>query len=176
MSAVIYDMKFRKLRITWTICCGIACVLLCVLWMRSYWWADELCWVVSEQEHGGFSVCCGRIIVREQHFRNYIDSFADYSPHLSLGTYPSDSQIDLDDSWFGYTNNWGITRLHFPILIPLVLTALISYFTWTRLIQVRFTTRTLLIATTLVAVVLGVAVYLSTRPPAGPRFDQGFGR
>jgi hypothetical protein len=32
MSAVIYDMKFRKLRITWTICCGIACVLLCVLW------------------------------------------------------------------------------------------------------------------------------------------------
>jgi len=28
-------MRFRKLRITWTVLCGIACVLLIVLWARS---------------------------------------------------------------------------------------------------------------------------------------------
>src|SRR6476619_1389766 len=29
-------MRFRKLRITWSVFCGIVCVLLIVLWVRSY--------------------------------------------------------------------------------------------------------------------------------------------
>ena len=29
-------MRFRKLRIAWSVLCGIACVLLIVLWVRSY--------------------------------------------------------------------------------------------------------------------------------------------
>jgi hypothetical protein len=29
-------MKFRKLRIAWSVFCGLACVLLVVLWVRSY--------------------------------------------------------------------------------------------------------------------------------------------
>ena len=29
-------MRFRKLRIAWSVGCGIACVLLIVLWVRSY--------------------------------------------------------------------------------------------------------------------------------------------
>ena len=32
-------MRFRKLRIAWSVVCGIACVLLIALWVRSYWWA-----------------------------------------------------------------------------------------------------------------------------------------
>ena len=34
-------MRYRKLRITWTVFCGIACVLLLALWARSYWWMDN---------------------------------------------------------------------------------------------------------------------------------------
>src|SRR6185295_4017804 len=33
-------MRFRKLRIAWSATCLIACVLLIVLWVRSYWWED----------------------------------------------------------------------------------------------------------------------------------------
>jgi hypothetical protein len=33
-------MRFRKLRIAWAVACGIACVLLVVLWVRSYWRND----------------------------------------------------------------------------------------------------------------------------------------
>jgi hypothetical protein len=33
-------MRFRKLRIPWSVAWGIACVLLVVLWVRSYWWSD----------------------------------------------------------------------------------------------------------------------------------------
>src|SRR6476661_3879782 len=35
-------MRFRKLRIAWSVFCGIACVLLIVLWVRSYWVRDYL--------------------------------------------------------------------------------------------------------------------------------------
>ena len=31
-------MRFRKLRIAFSATCLIACVLLIVLWVRSYWW------------------------------------------------------------------------------------------------------------------------------------------
>ena len=39
-------MRFRKLRIAWSVACGLACVLLIVLWARSYWWCDN-CYIAS---------------------------------------------------------------------------------------------------------------------------------
>ena len=33
-------MRFRKLRIAFSAACLVACVLLIVLWVRSYWWCD----------------------------------------------------------------------------------------------------------------------------------------
>src|SRR6187200_769128 len=35
-------MRFRKLRIAWSVFWALACVLLIVLWVRSYWWCDIL--------------------------------------------------------------------------------------------------------------------------------------
>ena len=35
-------MKYRKLRIAWSVVWGIAAVLLIVLWVRSYWLADSI--------------------------------------------------------------------------------------------------------------------------------------
>ena len=35
-------MKFRKLRIAFSATCLIACVLLIVLWVRSYWKVDSI--------------------------------------------------------------------------------------------------------------------------------------
>src|SRR3954447_118615 len=36
-------MTFRKLRIAWSVFWGLACVLLVVLWVRSYWYHDSAC-------------------------------------------------------------------------------------------------------------------------------------
>ncbi len=33
-------MRFRKLRIAWSVGCGVLCLLLIVLWVRSYWRLD----------------------------------------------------------------------------------------------------------------------------------------
>ena len=35
-------MRFRKLRIAWSVGCGIVCVLLIVLWVRSYFHSEGL--------------------------------------------------------------------------------------------------------------------------------------
>src|SRR6266550_2296875 len=35
-------MRYRKLRIAFSATCLIACVLLIVLWVRSYWWNDGI--------------------------------------------------------------------------------------------------------------------------------------
>ena len=34
-------MKYRKLRITFSAVCGLMCLLLIALWVRSYSWMDE---------------------------------------------------------------------------------------------------------------------------------------
>jgi hypothetical protein len=35
-------MRFRKLRMAWSVAWGLACVLLIALWVRSYWYADVI--------------------------------------------------------------------------------------------------------------------------------------
>ena len=37
-------MRFRKLRVAFSVTCGIACVLLIVLWGRSQWWNERVVW------------------------------------------------------------------------------------------------------------------------------------
>src|SRR4051794_31206678 len=35
-------MRYRKVRIAWSVVWGVVAVLLIVLWVRSYWWVDSL--------------------------------------------------------------------------------------------------------------------------------------
>src|ERR1043165_6999457 len=47
-------MRFRKLRIAWSVFWGIACVLLIVLWVRSYSTSD----ILSHQKNGMLTTFC----------------------------------------------------------------------------------------------------------------------
>ena len=38
----------RLLRIAFSAVCGIVCLLLIVLWIRSYWWQDFYSWRLSD--------------------------------------------------------------------------------------------------------------------------------
>src|SRR5262245_31344059 len=44
-------MKFRKLRIAWTVGWGIACLLLVALWVRSYWRFDTTGTLVNQTQY-----------------------------------------------------------------------------------------------------------------------------
>ena len=61
-------MRFRKLRIAWSVGWGIACVLLIVLWVRSYWWVDMLSASHAETTCSRFDSRQGRVaFLRNDH-------------------------------------------------------------------------------------------------------------
>src|SRR4051795_652243 len=55
-------MRFRKLRIAWSVFWGVACVLLIVLWVRSYSWNEEFAFPAGGKRYHVQSLC-GRIVV-----------------------------------------------------------------------------------------------------------------
>jgi hypothetical protein len=146
-------MRFRKLRIAWTLFCGIACVLLCVLWVRSYWWREQIeirqsslisCAAYANGElvfvtnpvpvtiRGGWS------------FRRDPASEAEPPPGESIPAFCFSTQ--------------GVFTLAVPFwfaALSAAVCAALPHVRWSK----RFTLTTLLIATTVVAVVLGGIVW-----------------
>jgi Na+/glutamate symporter len=147
-------MRYRKLRIAWSVACGVVAMLLCVLWVRSYWWAD----VVNIDVPTPFAV-----------------QFLSALGHSSAAIYESEQGWDwvrvnaeLDPAMkdvaqqdcFGFKvrdGDWIILAPHWFLIL---LAGSIAVIPW---LLYRFTLRTLLIATTLVAVVLGLIVYAVRR-------------
>jgi hypothetical protein len=149
-------MRFRKLRFAWSVACDIACVLLIALWVRSYWWTDAFDLQVATSHPlylrsapGCCTLFTGYDIASERHApgfwqlrHNYIDPKIRYWSWLA----------------FSYDSYWD--NLYLVLVIPHWLLALASAalgaVPW---IRWHFSLRTLLIATTLVAVVLGLVVW-----------------
>jgi|SRR3954451_12709460 hypothetical protein len=148
-------MKFRKLRIAWSVFCGLPCVLLIALWVRSYWCKDTL-------EYSGPSNL--RTIVSERgeiHCDQtaWMDGGPDENewsvtsenvvPHNETATHGFSLKAGVYDNEFSFTfPQWS------PVLAFMSVGA-VPWIGWSK----RFSIRSLLIATTLVAAVLGLAVW-----------------
>jgi hypothetical protein len=152
-------MKFRKLRIAWSVFWGLACVLLIALWVRSYWRADT----VSAYFGDGTDLWC-RSVVGELRFGR---PFASDHP-VRFDTAKTQDVIHgerHDPTVFGF--RWAIVMRQkrwwptIPYWFPVLLSASVATAPWIGLFKRQFSLRTLLIATTLVAVVLGLAVWIS---------------
>jgi hypothetical protein len=144
-------MRYRKLRIAWSAGWGLAAVLLIVLWVRSYRGSD----VVYRQTtitRTVFSSAVGVIGVSRSIFEAVQPAWGwnriELMPGLPLPT------------WELRSDNNG-TRLRFPHRLPIAISGVLMVAPWIRQLRWRFSLRTLLIATTLVAVVLGGIVWLS---------------
>ena len=150
-------MRFRKLRIAFSATCLIACVLLIALWVRSYWVADVASGRIGTiwSMHGCFQCCLWL-----------------HNPSLPAAI----SSVSLDDLQIDITAAFDLLSFDLQydsagILVKLphwtlaLMTAVCGAAPWIRQLKWRFSLRTLLIATTLVAVVLTlimVAVRLRT--------------
>lgn len=141
----------RYLRIAFSVACGIACVLLVVLWVRSYWQQVGLGAHTNSRFIQALSRQ-GRLIVSV----GTEPGFGAFG--WGYGTNPIEHHID--NTIYGgnsfrivtFTNANGILIPHwFALIVLSTLTALpwLSY---------RFSLRTLLITTTLIAVILGLIV------------------
>ncbi len=151
-------MRYRKLRIAWSVGCGIACVLLILLWVRSYWCEEAVLgvresyrWAI-ESRYGVLQcyVAKGGNTLRQSW--NYYSISDEKHGNAFRPT-----------SFRWYYDPADVSDLSVPHWLPAIVFYALAALPW---LQWRFTTRTLLIATTLVAVVLGLVVAV-LRWPAG---------
>lgn len=141
----------RYLRIGWSGFFGLLAVSLCVFWVRSYSWADELSSTTGQFQialvNGSFYTDNAAVdyVVNGNPF----EGFAGYKwANYQLMTYRIIKPVFIPQT----------SRLALPMwaaIVGALICAAAPWFRW------RFGLRTLLIATTLVAVGVGTIVWLS---------------
>jgi hypothetical protein len=154
-------MRFRKLRIAWSVAWGIAAVLLCVLWARSLSRIERLTWHYSNAKALQIGTVPGAIDMgsivdspvpvqvqkaNRQWMTEWFESMQLYGGKMS--------------SWFAIWSTTTGSFVRIPNWFLLLGCCGLGSFPW--LPFKRFSLRTLLIATTLVAVVLGLIVWLAS--------------
>jgi hypothetical protein len=140
-------MRFRKLRIAWSVVCGIACVLLIGLWVRSYYVCDS----VHVPTWGSMRVGALRGIIS-------IAASRETSMGWTWNAIPTARLMPVLGSGptWSFRSEPPYTFLVFPHRLLIAISGMLCIAPW---IRWRFTLRTLLIATTLVALVLGVIAW-----------------
>jgi hypothetical protein len=145
----------RGLRIAWSVWWGILCVLLVVLWVRSYSMIDNLycnapgcCRITGLSFEGSLM-----LIIRVGADANDGWRFSVNRLGGVAGRLPEGFELEVDDL--------GIVS-GAPHWFAVVVTAVLATATSITQIKRSFSLRTLLIATTLIAVVLGVVVWSSS--------------
>jgi hypothetical protein len=138
----------RSLRIGWSALFGLLAVLLCVLWVRSYWRHDTL--------HGWKS---NKVVFSIGSEIGVIGFMWDQRP--ARYTWRARLADGGDIPLFSNSRTTtGETMMNFPIWLPIILLCSIGAVPW---LPYRFSLRTLLVATTLVAVVLGLIVWAARK-------------
>jgi hypothetical protein len=174
-------MRFRRLRIAWSVVWGSACVLLIALWVRSYWFFDQFIqrqsvtdYVAYTTFRGQFALGTGDDPVLQQCFtqrwtrRGFRTVEWDAALQGPVAFFPS-SPHPHDAKfihWPQYSSPLMGRGTYTEIIIPYWLSCLaaatLATWPWLKWPK-RFSLRTLLIATTLVAVVLGLVVYAASK-------------
>jgi hypothetical protein len=144
-------MKYRHLRIAFSCACGIACVLLVVLWVRSYSiHSSKSVWVTPNYRYYLRSTEGKAILLKQERifFQGLEGSSATEWTFAGWKTFDGPKVLrDLDGS---------VRAVSFPYWLLASMPALLAAFAW--MVNWRFSLRNLLIATTLVAVALGLIV------------------
>ena len=146
-------MKYRKLRIAWSATWGLVAVLLIVLWVRSYQQIDEF----------GEPFSRSGVYVLSQKGNLSLTYFA---PGPSRSADLIDARVhsvgvvtqNCTSFRFDRFSDWFSTTYLLHHWLPVAIFGAIAPIPWIPWAK-RFSLRTALIATTLVAVVLGLIIY-----------------
>jgi hypothetical protein len=135
-------MNYRKLRIAWSVLCGTLCLLLIALWLRSFWYRDRL----------EIPMIGPRLVnVWSMQGQLTVISLAHSGDWRFTTMYLSE--------WVKTNRKWAfnIGGAHCSHLFPVVILGALAALPWLRW---RFSLRTLLIGMTVVAVILGLALWV----------------
>jgi len=144
--------SLRYLRIAFSATCLIACLLLCVLWVWSTWYLDEYWFALPN--HQGLGICSSRHCLHlaiQDRTVNPSTYFVGYTRLEQKGLLPAESWHTF--LGFRAARDAGIYTISIPYWFLLLVFVALLWLRW------RFSLRTLLIATTLVAVVLGLIAW-----------------
>lgn len=165
--------KLRLVRIAVSVVSGVCCLLVIALWIRSYFWIDTIDWFRSPAL---ISATVYRGQIGATRFRLPASkklkppTFERHSARVTAGT-----QVNYNNgagkrlpSYLGFKSTWlsapGTVRANTfvtPFWFPTFVLAFLAAVPHWRLVKWRFSLRTLLIVTTLVAVGLAAALYSS---------------
>ena len=156
-------MKYRKLRVAWSLMWGVVAVLLFALWCRTYNWSDSFSHLTGTQQWRIMSEYgYVHVIVQLEIFTAQVDG---WHHHVT----PADPAIrqkvgvlfPIAGTWrgFHYGKHYTIYSAGAPYWAPFLLSSTFAVLPWIRGIHWRFSLRTLLIATTMIAVGLGAIIY-----------------
>jgi hypothetical protein len=157
----------RKLRIAFSITCGVLCLLLVVLWVRSYWWLDTVQHLTTGS--GGYGVVSDRGQLIFNTFNHPQNNASRYflNSRWRMGQ-TSQSEVPLSRRRGPTPVAWRVvqqqspyqsTRFAVPYWFPLLIVVVVSAIPAIPWMLFSFSLRSLLIATTLVAVALWLVVW-----------------
>jgi hypothetical protein len=146
-------MRFRKLRIAWSVVCGIGCVLLIVLWVRSYGDSTSKEILVTPTCRFYLHSVQGTLAL-ERWYRAFRGrEFMPIYRKSDLLRLATNAGVYIQRSSTGTIESVSIS--YWLLILADIIVATAPWLRW------RFSLRTLLIATTLVALALGVIVLAS---------------
>jgi hypothetical protein len=158
-------MKYRKLRIAWSVVWGIAISVLIGLWIDSYWNSTIILRVSSERrtsiENG-----LGRMSLSSTSLPPAVREVSWTSIRAPMTSIVLDANKAAEAvmhhfagvHWMFLKKTWRIAASHWLLALAMAAIAAAPWLPWFRS---HFRLRTLLIATTLVAVVLGLVVWIA---------------
>ena len=146
--------RFRRTRIAVSVFFGMLTVALCVLWARSYWHADSM--TLVDNNHVLTRLGTGVGVFFFGSFEH--QAIASLSPPDATGEW---KYQQYDSVPYSLNRTWILSRNpHWIVSVPAWFATLSSLAMaiapW---VSLQFSLRTLLLATTLVAVVLGIGVW-----------------
>jgi hypothetical protein len=164
-SADTGRIKYRKLRIAFSAMCGIFCLLLIALWVRSYVWADHLIGPRPGVGHLGISSSRGWLTMRWDHGEMSPTAFPRWTlqcmKNKEVDKFYDDMAaqgLTFTRPTFSFGYHGGYLQLpYWPIVLSLAITSAVLTFRGGRCW--RFSLRTLLIGMTLVAAILGAVAW-----------------
>jgi hypothetical protein len=157
-------MKYRGPRIAFSVACGIMCLLLIALWVRSYWWADTFSFPVTGKHVLGVgSAQGGMSLIKSEYVPGYYKS--GWLLEKSSTAEPTIAKLYRPSNRPGFYGVFGlgviVSAPFFVICLPywflVGATLALAVISWRR--GFHFSLRTLLIGMTLVAVLLGAVIY-----------------
>jgi hypothetical protein len=146
-------MKYRKLRIAWSVGWGVLALLLIVLWVRSYWTDNAEFGPLNTRGHRWLGMVFSSGTFYEGEFNVRVFTPVHRPPLLRKVPF-------FEIAGFRWTQDMGPATLEIsvPIWFLITLSAASAALPWIRL---RFTIRTLLIAMALVGMVLGLMIWMA---------------